>query len=69
MSPESIQPTALTAPAHTWQEIRSALAVVPAAADEVSVLAAARFTAHALELSAQTAAMHQVLVDLTASFG
>ncbi|ORW43275.1 PE family protein [Mycobacterium paraense] len=71
------QPESLAAAASRLQTIGSALAaqnaatatpmtgVVPAAADEVSLVTAARFASHAQTfqtLSAQAAAMHEVFV-------
>ncbi|MBS4729731.1 PE family protein [Mycobacterium sp. SM1] len=81
----STQPEALTAEAANLQAIGSALSaqnaaaagptigVVPAAADEVSALTAARFAAHAQMyqvVSAQAAAIHEAFVrTLMASAG
>jgi hypothetical protein len=79
------RPESLAAAARSLQEIGSALeaehvatatpmsGVVPAAADEVSALTAARFAIHAQTfqgLSAQAAAMHEAFVStLQASAG
>lgn len=45
------------------------LTVMPAGADEVSLVTAAQLTAHAQALSAQAAAMNQMLAELIASIG
>ena len=78
MSFVSTQPEALAAAAGTLQGIGSALSaqnaaaagpttgLVPAAADEVSALTAAQFTAHAhvyQAVSAQAAEIHELLVN------
>ncbi|ATA28707.1 PE family protein [Mycobacterium lepraemurium] len=78
MSFVTTQPEALTAAAGNLQAIGSALSaqnaaaaaptagVVPAAADEVSVLTAAYFAAHAQmyqTVSAQAAAIHEAFVS------
>jgi hypothetical protein len=77
MSFVTTHPEALTAAANTLSGIGSGLAnhnaaaaapttgVVPASADEVSVLTAARFAAHAQmyqKVSAQAAAIHEMFV-------
>jgi hypothetical protein len=77
MSFVTTQPEALTAAAGSLSGIGSALAardaaaaapttgVVPASADEVSALTAARFAAHARiyqQVSAQAAAIHEMFV-------
>ena len=77
MSFVTTQPEALTAAAGQLASIASSMTasnsavaqttmrVVPAAADEVSALTAAAFTAHGVlyqEVSAQAAAMHQLFV-------
>lgn len=82
MSFVTTQPEALTAEAGNLQAIGSALGaqnaaaaapttgVVPAAADEVSALTAARFAAHAQTyqaVSAQAAAIHATFVDTLAT--
>jgi PE family/PPE-SVP subfamily C-terminal region len=85
MSFVTTQPEALTAAASTLQTIGSGMAaqnaaaaapttgVVPAAADEVSALQAAQFAAYGTwyqQVSAQAAAIHQMLVNtLGASAG
>ena len=78
MSFVTTQPEALAAAAGSLQGIGSALSaqnaaaagpttgVVPAAADEVSALTAAQFTAHAQlyqAVSAQAAAIHEMFVS------
>jgi hypothetical protein len=78
MSFVTTQPEALAAAAGSLQSIGSALnaqnaaaaapttAVVPAAADEVSALTAAQFTAHAQmyqAVSAQAATVHEMFVN------
>jgi hypothetical protein len=78
MSFATTQPEALAAAAGTLQDIGSALSahnaasavpttgVVPAAANEVSALTAARFAAHAQmyqAVSAQAAAIHEQFVN------
>ncbi|MGA9677192.1 MAG: PE family protein [Mycobacterium sp.] len=85
MSFVTIQPTAMTAAAGQLSAIGSAMTdsnsavaepttgIAPAAADEVSALTAAAFTAHGVlyqEISAQAAAIHQLFVStLQASAG
>src|SRR5215467_6974014 len=78
MSYVTTQPEALAAAAATLQGIGSAMSsqnaaaaapttgVVPAAADEVSMLTAAQFAAHAQmyqAVSAQAAAIHEMFVN------
>jgi PE family protein len=78
MSFVTTQPEALTAAAGSLQGIGSAMSaqnvavaapttgVVPAAADEVSMLTAAQFAAHAQmyqAVSAQAAAIHEMFVN------
>jgi len=78
MSFVTTQPEALTTAAGTLQGLGSAMAaqnaaaaapttgVVPAAADEVSALTAAQFTAHAQlyqAVSGQAAAIHEMFVS------
>jgi hypothetical protein len=82
MSFVTTQPEALTAEAGNLQAIGAALSaqnaaaagpttgVVPAAADEVSALTAARFSAHAQiyqAVSAQAAAVHETFVNALAT--
>ncbi|MGO9155988.1 PE family protein [Mycobacterium sp.] len=85
MSFVTIQPAAMTVAAGHLAAIGSAMtasnsavaepttAIAPAAADEVSALTAAAFTAHGVlyqEVSAQAAAIHQLFVStLQASAG
>ena len=84
MSFVTTQPEALTTAAGTLQGLGSAMAaqnaasappttgVVPAAADEVSALTAAQFTAHAQmyqAVSAQAAAIHEVFVSTLSAGG
>jgi len=58
--------------AHNAAAASATTAVIPAAADEVSALTAAQFTAHAQmyqAVSAQAAAIHEVLVSTLSAGG
>ena len=66
MSFVTTQPESLAAAASSLAGIGSTTGVVPAAADEVSVLAAAQFAAHAQvyqAVAAQAAAIHEQFVS------